>query len=61
MLNTKITYSLAEWINEWVKSRKEIPSLEDCFKYVEWKLEKSELTLSEKIQVEAILLYEISN
>tara|TARA_Y100000589_G_scaffold169125_1_gene160831 strand:+ start:3220 stop:3405 length:186 start_codon:yes stop_codon:yes gene_type:complete len=61
MLNTKITYSLAEWIRDWIKNRKESPSLDNCYKFVEWKLEGSKLTESDKIQIEAILLYEISD
>tara|TARA_B100001109_G_scaffold43362_1_gene34618 strand:+ start:211 stop:393 length:183 start_codon:yes stop_codon:yes gene_type:complete len=59
MLSTKITYELADWIREWIKSRDESPSIENCFKFVEWK-SKIKLTASDKLQVEAILIYEIS-
>ena len=39
MLTTKITYALADWIREWRKCRKENPSLDDCIKFTEWKIE----------------------
>tara|TARA_B100000945_G_scaffold98746_1_gene77360 strand:- start:1851 stop:2036 length:186 start_codon:yes stop_codon:yes gene_type:complete len=58
MLTTKITFALADWIKEWIKSRNESPSLEDCFKFVQWKSNNYELTDSDKIQIESILLYE---
>ena len=58
MLTTKITYALAEWIKEWRKSRNEDPSLDDCIKFSEWKLENYKLTDSDRIIVESILLYE---
>ena len=59
MLSTKITYELSDWIREWIKSRDESPSIENCFKFVEWK-GKIELNASDKLQIEAILIYEIS-
>ena len=46
MLTTKITYALADWIREWRKCRKEDPSLDDCIKFTEWKIENYELTNS---------------
>ena len=58
MLTTKVTYALADWIREWRKCRKEIPSLEDCIKFVEWKLENYELSDSDKRLIETIFLYE---
>ena len=60
MLSTKITYELADWIREWIKSRNESPSIENCFKFVEWKSNVNELTESDKLQIEAILIYETS-
>ena len=60
MLSTKITYELANWIREWIKNRNELPSIENCFKFVEWKSEINELTESDKLQIEAILIYETS-
>ena len=61
MLNTKVTYALADWIREWIKLRNEYPSIEDCIKFVEWKIGKSNLNENDLIQVEAILLYETSS
>ena len=58
MLTTKITYALADWIREWRKSRDEDPSLDDCIKFAEWKIENYKLTDSDRIVVESILLYE---
>ena len=58
MLTTKITYALAEWIRDWRKSRNENPSLDDCIKFAEWKIENYNLTDSDRIIIESILLYE---
>ena len=61
MLSTKISYELADWIKEWIKSRNESPSIENCFKFVEWKSNINELTESDKLQIEVILIYETSS
>ena len=61
MLSTKITNDLADWIREWIKSRDESPSIENCFKFVEWKSKINVLTESDKLQIEAILIYETSS
>ena len=58
MLTTKITYALADWIREWRKFRNEDPSLDDCIKFAEWKLDNYELTDCDRIIIESILLYE---
>ena len=58
MLTTKITYALAEWIRDWRKSRNENPSLDDCIKFAELKIENYNLTDSDRIIIESILLYE---
>jgi len=34
----KITFALADWIREWRKCRDKNPSIDDCVKFVEWKL-----------------------
>ena len=60
MLSTKITYELSDWIREWIKNRDESPSIESCFKFVEWKSKNNELSDSDKLQIEAILIYETS-
>ena len=58
MLTTKITFALADWIREWRKYRDENPSIDDCIKFVEWKLEDYKLSESDKRIIESILLYE---
>ena len=58
MLNTKITFELADWIREWRKCRGENPTINDCIKFAEWKLEDYELSDSDKRLIETILLYE---
>ena len=45
-------------IREWRKCRKENPSLDDCIKFTEWKIENYELTDSDRMIIESILLYE---
>ena len=61
MLNTKVTYALADWIREWIRLRNESPSIEDCIKFVDWKIGEYSLNENDKIQIEAILLYETSD
>ena len=58
MLSTKVTYALADWIREWRKCRNENPSIEDCIKFVEWKIENYKLKDNDQILIESILLYE---
>ena len=60
MLTTKISYELAEWIRECIELIHESPSIESCYKFVEWKNKDSVISEIEKIQIEAILLYETS-
>ena len=58
MLTTKITFALADWIREWLKCRDKKPSIDECVKFVEWKLEDYKLSDSDKRIIESILLYE---
>ena len=58
MLTTKITFALADWIREWRKCSDKNPSIDDCIKFVEWKLEDNKLTDNDKRIIESILLYE---
>ena len=48
MLTTKITFALADWIREWRKCRDKNPSIDECVKFVEWKLEDYKLSDSDK-------------
>ena len=58
MLTTKITFALADWIREWRKCRDNNPSIDECVKFVEWKLEEYKLSDSDKRIIESILLNE---
>ena len=58
MLTTKITFALADWIREWRKSWDKNPSIDECVKFVQWKLEDHKLSDSDKRIIESILLYE---
>ena len=59
MLTTKITFALADWIREWRnKCRGKNPSIDECVKFVEWKLEDYKVSDSDKRIIESILLYE---
>jgi len=58
MLTTKITFALTDWIIEWRKCRDKNPSIDECVKFVEWKLKDYKLSDSDKRIIESILLYE---
>ena len=58
MLTTKITFALVDWIREWRKCRDKNPSIDECVKFVQWKLEDYKLSDSDKRIIESILLYE---
>jgi len=58
ILTKKITNALADWIRERRKCRKENPSIDDCIRFVECKIENYKLTQSNRIIIESINLYE---
>jgi len=58
MLTTKITFALSDWIREWRKCRDKNPSIDECVKFVQWKLEDYKHSDSDKRKIESILLYE---
>ena len=58
MLTTKITFALAEWIREWRKCRDKNPSIDECVKFVHWKLGDYKLSHSDKRIIDFILHYE---
>ena len=58
MFSAKITFALAEWIRERRKFRFKHPSINECVKFVEWKLVDYKLSDSDKRIIESILLYE---
>jgi len=49
---------LADCIREWRECRDKNPSIDECVKFVEWKLEDYKLSDSYKRIIESILLYE---
>jgi len=49
---------LGDWIREWRKCRDKNLSIDECVKFVEWKLEYHKLSDSDKRIIESILLYE---
>ena len=58
MLTTKITFALVDWIREWRKCRDENPSIDECVKFVQWKLEYYKLSDCHKRIIESIFLYD---
>ena len=58
MLTTKITFDLADWIREFRKCWDKNPSIEQCIKFIEWKLEDYKISDSDRRIIESILLYE---
>jgi len=58
MLTRKRTFALADWIRELRKCRNKNPSIDECVKFVQWKLEDYKLSDSDKRIIESILLYE---
>ena len=58
MLPTKVNFAFADWISEWSKCRDKNPSIDECVKFVEWKLEDYKLSDSDKRIIESILLYQ---
>ena len=39
MLTKRITFALADWIIDWLNYQDKNPSIDECVKFVEWKLE----------------------
>ena len=58
MPTTKITFALANWIREWSNCRDKDPSIDECVKFVQWKLEGYKVFDGDKRIIESILLYE---
>ena len=58
MLTTTITFALADWIREWRKCLDKNHSINECMKFVQWKLVDYKLSESDKRIIESILLYE---
>ena len=57
MLNTDEANGLAKWIQNWKKTYKENPKLNECITWFEWKYKDRKLTSSDKISIATILRY----
>ena len=57
MLNTDEANGLAKWIQNWKKTYKENPKLNECITWIEWKYKDREITLSDKSSIATILRY----
>ena len=55
MLNTDEVHALAKWIQDWKKTYKDNPNLNECITWFEWKYEEKELSLSDKSLISNIL------
>jgi len=58
MLTTKITFALADCIREWRKYLDKNHPIDECVKFVQWKLEDYKLSDIDKRIIESILFYE---
>ena len=61
MLNTDEASALANWIQNWKKTYKENPKLNECITWFEWKYQDRELTSSDKSSIATILRYTRKN
>ena len=58
MLTKRITFALSDWVIDWRKYQDKNPSIDECVKFVQWKLEDYKLSDNDKRIIESILLYE---
>jgi len=58
MLTTKITFALVDCIRDWSNCQDKNPSIDECLKFVQSKLDDYKLSDSDKRIIESILLYE---
>ena len=57
MLNTDEANGLAKWIQNWKKTYKENPKLNECITWFEWKYKDRELISNEKDSIATILKF----
>tara|TARA_B100000900_G_C20341875_1_gene618550 strand:- start:474 stop:662 length:189 start_codon:yes stop_codon:yes gene_type:complete len=55
MFDSDKALALTKWINEWQNTYGEIPSIEECITWIEWKFEEGRITEKEKIKIEKFL------
>ena len=57
MINTDEAHALSKWIQNWKKTYKENPKLNECITWFEWKYEDKKLSHSDKSSIAIILRY----
>ena len=57
MLKTDEAHALAKLIQNWKKTYKENPNLNECITWFEWKYKDKELSSSDKSSIATILRY----
>ena len=57
MINTDEAHALTKWIQNWKKTYKENPKLNECITWFEWKYEDKELSPRDKSSIATILRY----
>ena len=57
MLSTNEAHALIMWIQNWKKTYKEIPNLNECIIWFQWKFEDREISQSDKSSIATILKY----
>ena len=55
MFDSDKALALTKWIKEWENTYGEIPSIEECITWMEWKFEDNEISENEKIKIETLL------
>ena len=55
MFDSNKAHALSKWINEWKNTYGEMPSIEECITWVEWKFEHSKISEEEIIKIETLL------
>ena len=57
MLSTEEAHSLAKWIQNWKKTYRENPKINECITWFEWKYKDKQLSKRDKNSIETILGY----
>ena len=57
MLNTDEAHALAKWIQNWKKTYKDNPNLNECITWFEWEYEYQKLSSSQESSIATILKY----
>ena len=55
MFDSDKALALTRWINEWKNTYGEIPSIQECITWIEWKFEDNRISETEKLKIEKIL------